>query len=107
MNPQTEAEMRYVKLTYAAIAFLGMGSGALAQSHPLTLRMSCNGAQTLVATHGAIVLNTSPTIYDRYVAGYGQCVLGQVPEPAWVPTADHPQCPIGYRCVQRSWRSGG
>ena len=94
--------MKPVKVICSAIALVSMSFGALAQGNPLTLRMSCNGARALVATQGAIVLNTSPSTYDRYVAGYGQCVLGEVPDPAWVPTADNPQCPIGYRCVDRT-----
>lgn len=94
--------MKPVKLIYSAIALVSMSSGALAQSNPLTLRMSCNGARGLVANQGAIVLNTGPFTYDRYVDGYGRCVLGEVPDPAWVPTADNPQCSIGYRCVDRA-----
>jgi len=99
--------MKPVKVIYAAISLVSMSSSALAQSNPLTLRMSCNGARALVATEGAVVLNTGPMTYDRYVGGYGRCVLGETLEPAWVPTADTPQCPIGYRCVQRTRPSGG
>ena len=98
--------MKTVKVIYAAISLVSISSDALAQSNPLTLRMSCNGARALVANQGAIVLNTGPSTYDRYVAGYGRCVLGEVPDPAWVPTADTPQCPIGYRCVDRARPSG-
>lgn len=90
------------KSAWVVLAVLGMGSGALAQGRPLTLQMTCYGARELVSVHGAIVLNTSPTTYDRYVAAGGQCVLGEVIEPAWVPTADTQQCPIGYRCVTRT-----
>ncbi len=96
-----------MKLLIASVALIGIGSNALAQSHPLTLRMTCYGARELVSVHGTIVLNTSPTTYDRYVAAGGQCVLGEVIEPAWVLTADNPQCPIGYRCVTRMRPSHG
>ena len=102
-----EAVMSHTKLMCAVIAFMSIGSGALAQSHPLTLRMTCYGARQLVSDQGAIVLNTGPTTYDRYIAGNGQCALGEVIDPAWVPTADNPQCPIGYRCVSRTRPSGG
>jgi hypothetical protein len=98
--------MKPVKVVYAVIALVSMASNALAQSNPLTSRMTCNGARQLVAVRGAVVLNTGPSTYDRYVAGNGQCVLGEVIDPAWVPTADNPQCPIGYRCVSRTLRSG-
>ncbi len=98
--------MEHMKLVCAAIAYLSMGSDTLAQGRPLTLQMSCYGARELVASQGAVVLSTGPTTYDRYVTGYGRCVLGEVPDPAWVPTADNPQCLIGYRCVERTRPSG-
>ncbi len=99
--------MTSVKVISAAIALVIMSPSVWAQSHPLTLRMSCHGVRELVSAHGAIVLNTGPTTYDRYIAGGGQCQQGEVPDPAWVPTADTPQCPIGYRCVTRTRPSGG
>jgi hypothetical protein len=99
--------MEHMKLVCAALVLIGMGSGALAQSHPLTLQMSCNGARQLVASQGAVVLNTGPTTYDRYVSAVTQCVRGDTLDPAWVPTADTPQCSIGYRCVQRARPGGG
>jgi hypothetical protein len=83
----------------AAMTLAGQGSDALAQSRPLTSRISCNQARGLVAAQGAIVLNTTPLAYDRYVVSAGSCSLGERTEPAWIPTADNPQCPIGYRCV--------
>jgi hypothetical protein len=86
----------------AAPALLAMTTGALAQSHPLTLGMSCDQARNLVSSQRAIVLNTSEFTYGRYVGSYGYCVLGETTEPAWVPTADTPQCPIGYQCVART-----
>jgi hypothetical protein len=83
------------------VASLVAASGAFAQSHPLTLRMSCPQARDLVAVQGAVVLNTGPTTYDRYVSSSNACILGERVEPAWVPTGDTPQCFIGYRCVTR------
>jgi hypothetical protein len=99
--------MEHVRLASAVFSLISMGSSALAQSHPLTLQMSCHGARELVAVRGAIVLNTSPTTYDRYIGAGDQCALGESLEPAWVPTADTPQCPIGYRCVARARPSRG
>jgi len=91
--------MEHMRPALAAVALLSMGSGALAQGSPLTLGMPCYGARELVSVHGEIVLRTSPTTFDRYVASGGRCALGEVIEPAWVPTADTPQCPLGYSCV--------
>lgn len=84
------------------LALVMPSAEAWAQSHPLTLRMSCAQAQGLVASQRAIVLNTGPLTYDRYVGSSGSCVVGETLDPAWVPTADTAQCPIGYRCAPRS-----
>ncbi|MBB3019555.1 hypothetical protein FHR70_002620 [Microvirga lupini] len=86
----------------AILMIMSVGTDALAQSHPLTLRMSCAQAQNLVASQRAVVLNTGPLTYDRYVGSYGFCMAGETLDPAWVPTADTAQCPIGYRCTPRS-----
>jgi hypothetical protein len=90
---------------FSAVVVLALVSAcadAGAQSHPLTLRMPCAQAQGLVASQKAIVLNTGPLTYDRYVGSYGSCAIGETLDPAWVPTADTAQCPIGYRCSPRS-----
>ena len=86
----------------AILVVASTDADAWAQSHPLTSRMSCAQAQGLVASQRGIVLNTGPFTYDRYVAGYGSCAGGETLDPAWVPTADTAQCPIGYRCISRS-----
>jgi hypothetical protein len=84
------------------LTLISASADAWAQSHPLTLRMSCAQARGLVASQRAIVLNTGPLTYDRYVGSYGSCAIGETLDPAWVPTADTAQCPIGYRCAPRS-----
>jgi hypothetical protein len=84
------------------LTLISASADAWAQSHPLTLRMSCAQARSLVASQRAIVLNTGSLTYDRYVGSYGSCAIGETLDPAWVPTADTAQCPIGYRCAPRS-----
>ena len=96
-----------MKLICAAIILTSISYSVLAQPRPLTLQMSCYGARELVAAEGAVVLNTGPTTYDRYVTAVTQCVRGETLDPAWVPTIDTPQCPVGYRCVPRARPSGG
>ena len=86
----------------AALVLVSTSTVAWAQSHPLTLRMSCAQAKGIVASQRGVVLNTGPLTYDRYVGSYGSCTAGETLDPAWVPTADTAQCPIGYRCVPRS-----
>ncbi len=98
--------MNRVKRACAAIGIIGIGSGAMAQSHPLTTTMTCSQAQGLVASQGAIVLNTSAMTYDRYVASGAYCGLGETTGPGWAPTKDVARCPVGSRCVGVSRGSG-
>ena len=51
---------------------------------------------------GAVVLDTSPQTYARFVRSGAECLVGQFPEPAWVPSSNNPQCFIGYRCKDGS-----
>jgi hypothetical protein len=79
-----------------------------AQSRPDTTRMSCAAARALVMRQGAIVLGTgrslydrnAPPLFDRYVNSQAYCKRDEVTEPAFVPTADNPQCFLGYTCRQ-------
>jgi len=76
-----------------------VASDAMAQARLQTPRLSCGQARRVVATNGAVVLGTGGYTYDRYVANRGFCFYNEVLEPAWVPTADSPQCFVGYRCI--------
>lgn len=60
--------------------------------------MACAQARGLVAAYGSIVLGTGPHTYDRYVLHRGFCFPGQTIRSEWVPTADTPQCFVGYTC---------
>jgi hypothetical protein len=63
-----------------------------------TSRMGCAAARDLVTRHGAIVLRTSATTFDRYVATRAYCMQTEVTEAAFVPTADMRGCFVGYTC---------
>jgi hypothetical protein len=86
----------------AVLMLLAASGGAFAQSHPLTTRMSCRAAAGLVHRHGAIVLSTGGQTYDRYVASQSFCATGYYARPAFVRTADNPQCYVGYYCSSAS-----
>lgn len=81
-------------------AWLSAGA-ALAQPRPFSPAMPCGQTSELVQAYGAVVVQTTPTTYERYVSGSQHCVLGEIPEPAWVPSLDTPQCFVGYRCRDR------
>ncbi len=77
---------------------------AMAQVGPMTPAMTCSQTRGLIASRGAIVLSTSPTTYDRFVAHAGFCQYNESAALAWVPTRDTPQCPVAVcRDVER-WR---
>ena len=80
---------------------LAATTGALAQSRPSTVAMSCRQAAGLVASQGAIVLGTGGYTYDRFVADRRFCLRSEITEPAWVPAGDTPQCFVGYRCREQ------
>ncbi len=91
----------------AACLLLVGASPCLAQGQPNTRSMSCRSAAALVSTRGAVVLNTGPTTYDRYVSGEGYCnVPEEVSMPAFVSAADKQQCFIGYYCISRPVGTG-
>ncbi|MDB5572766.1 MAG: hypothetical protein JWN93_3949 [Hyphomicrobiales bacterium] len=73
---------------------------ASAQGRPDTTHMSCAQARGLVATRGAVVLGTGPSLYDRYVEHRGFCTPSEELRPAFVRSGDSPQCFVGYRCEE-------
>ena len=87
--------------TLVALGLCLAATAAVAQPRPSTPSLPCARAAALVQTQGALVLGTGGYTYDRFVSGGSFCLVGERPEPAWVPSADSPQCFVGYRCRQR------
>ncbi len=77
---------------------MAAASGVQAQQRPFTPAMSCGQAQQIVFSRGAAVLGTGTYTYDRYVRDRRFCLRNEMIEPAFVPTRDTPQCPVGYTC---------
>ncbi len=98
MRPPRAAGARWA---LAAALQAALVASAAAQGHPATARMTCAEAAGLVAAAGAAVLATGPRTYERFVAHAGICLLGEIAVPAWVPTRDTPQCPVGAVCRDR------
>jgi hypothetical protein len=88
------------------LSLLLIGAEAWFQSRPVSTTMGCARAAGPVASQGAVVLGTGRYTYDRYVSGANFCALGEAIEPAWVPTADNPQCFVGYQCRLRTQPQG-
>ncbi|MCB8822701.1 hypothetical protein [Microvirga rosea] len=87
--------MRYL-LTFSVLALTA--TSAAAQVGPPTSQRTCGANRQLVMKEGAVVLDTSPSTYARFVRSGAECLVDQFPEPAWVPSSNNPQCFIGYRC---------
>lgn len=71
---------------------------AAAQSRPVASAMACAEVQALVQRSGALVLNYTPTTYDRVVANGRFCLGGQTTVAEFAPTKDNPRCFVGYTC---------
>jgi hypothetical protein len=77
-----------------------------AQPRPDARRLPCTQAAAVVQSAGAVVLTTGPYTYDRYVSSGQFCFRPEVPIPAWIATADTPQCFVGYHCRDRQVPTG-
>ena len=100
-QPRSARHARRMAARLALLLPLSVAAtGALAQARPYTPRLSCAAVAAIVYSRGAVVLSTSPTTYDRYVRDRSLCEYTEVLQPAWVFTADNPQCFIGYTCFE-------
>lgn len=89
----------------AACLVCAAGAGAAhAQARPYAPGLLCGDVANLVSLNGARVISTGPGAYDRFVAMQRYCTRGETTKPAWVLTADNPQCFIGYTCEPVSGR---
>jgi hypothetical protein len=81
-----------------ALVLTVLATAATAQVGLPTSQRTCAANRQLVLKEGAVVLDTGPTTYARFVRSGAECMVDQFPEPAWVPSSNNPQCFIGYRC---------
>ncbi len=78
-----------------------------AQARPNTTAMRCADAQALVAQGGAVVMNTGPRTFRRFVANVGYCDRTQRIRPSYAPAADARQCQVAYECYDPQRFTGG
>lgn len=88
---------------WLAAGLLAACMPALAQSRPDTLTLSCQAVRALVAREGRVLLGTGPNVYDIYVRDASFCQNEETTRPAFLPTRDAPQCPIGFACVLKTY----
>lgn len=64
--------------------------------------MPCAAVQASVARNGAVIVNSSPTAYEKVYADAGICRNEVTSAPAFTRAADDPTCFAGYRCRDRN-----
>lgn len=86
-----------------ALALVTFATAADAQQRPFSPSIPCRQLQGIVAANGAVVIGTGTYTYDRYVRDGSFCQRDETIEPAWIPSRDTPQCPVGYRCRSQDY----
>jgi hypothetical protein len=71
-----------------------------ASARPIASSITCAAINSRIASAGALVLDTGPTTYERYVQDLGFCQGSQITVPEFIRSADNPQCLV-YRCALR------
>lgn len=85
-------------MTIAIAALTSLAAVGTAGARPSTTAMSCNQAQNLVRSKGAIVLSTGQHTYARFVRNGTYCAAAEYPVWKYAPTRDRRQCLVGYIC---------
>ena len=83
----------------ATIALLAVLAASSASARPSVYTMTCAQAQAFVKKQGAVVANTGPQTFERFVVDQRGCDREQVAWPAYGRTRDNPQCLIGMKCI--------
>jgi hypothetical protein len=89
--------------SFAKIAGLTLGASliatlAIAQEGPNLRTMQCSEAKAEVNTKGAVILNSGPNIFNRYVKDRAYCPEDMYLRGAFVRTENSRSCFIGYTC---------
>ena len=71
-----------------ALVLAGLMVTAGAQARPDTRSMSCQQLQNFVKDNGAVVMNTGPRTYNRFVHHRGFCLYSETVGTAWVDASD-------------------
>jgi hypothetical protein len=86
-----------IRLFLSALFLLAATAAEAAR--PSTLGMTCDQAQRLLASRGAVVMSTGQHTYNRFVVSGGYCEVAEWAESATAPTKDARHCPLGYTCT--------
>lgn len=90
---------QFMKITTTVVALLiSSTSVLLAQGRPDTRYLTCATVKSIIQTNGAVVMNTSNYVYEKYVKNHAYCNVNESTKNAYVPTADYRRCKIGFIC---------
>jgi hypothetical protein len=87
-------------LRVVLVASAALTATAAMAARPVAPAMSCHALTNMVERNGAVVLSTSRTTYDRYVADRRYCERTEITKPAWIVSSDNDECFIGYTCKE-------
>jgi hypothetical protein len=71
-----------MKTLLSALALTLLATAATVQAGPPTSQRTCGANHQLVQRDGAVVLDTGPSTYARFVKNSLECTVDQFPEPA-------------------------
>lgn len=84
------------------VPFALVAGAAVAQQGPDPSTMSCAAAQQMVQQRGVVIFWSGGNVLGRYVSGQEYCDINTFIAPAWIQTADNPQCLVGNYCQQQN-----
>ena len=76
----------------------------VAQARPYTPDMTCGEAANTVSVNGAIVMDTGPNTYDRFVVSRAYCTPHEIVKIAYANTVNNSHCQVGYTCESQESR---
>ncbi|GJD52080.1 hypothetical protein OPKNFCMD_4842 [Methylobacterium crusticola] len=76
-------------------------SPAPAQERLPAPALRCGEVAAVVTRRGAVLVGTGPFTYARLVRDTGFCTIEETTRPFFGPSADAPQCFLGYECRDR------
>ena len=67
------------------------------EARPLTLTMTCDEAKELVNSAGAVLFDTGPDMFERFVSSEWFCLPDEYAVYGGAPTIDTDDCPLYVR----------
>lgn len=89
-----------MKIPFVSVLLI-LAATAEAHALPAAYKLTCSAAAALVSQRGAVVMEDSPSTYQRYVSDSRYCYVENMLRPEWIATRDNSACFVGYICAQR------